>query len=191
MACPKLYTTTEEQVEAARARKLAYYYHNRNQLLKKMKKRYAKKVGKESSGSDRRRKMKEPAQEPAPSSSEVTALARQIQLVDGQLYALTDNSIRSYSARVCKSAMEPGALPDVVEKALDRVRLMQDDVLNSHNVIYSAAGISKDWQDAQPTVRWFQRMVEYLEDMECHVMEGDLRQAYSKKLLAYQASTKW
>ncbi|KAK0501071.1 hypothetical protein EDD18DRAFT_1102024 [Armillaria luteobubalina] len=190
MPRPKLYATAEEQLEAARARKLAYYYRNRREILPKMRKRYAKKVGKESIAPDRRKKAKEPTPEPAPPPKpEITSLARQIRLLDGQLYALTDNSIRAHTARVCKVAMKAGAAGDMVEKMLERLRGLEGDVDEHHNAIYSAGGLCKEWEDAQPTVRRFKRIIEYFEDMECHIMEGDLKDAHAKKLLRFQSST--
>ncbi|KAK0500829.1 hypothetical protein EDD18DRAFT_1101819 [Armillaria luteobubalina] len=141
---------------------MAYYYHNRHEILPKMRKRYAKRVGKDSTAPDRHKKAKESTPEPVPPlNPEITSLAHQIRLLDGQLFALTDNSIHARTARVCKVTMKPRVAGDMVEKMLECLQGLESDVDEHHNVIYSAGGLCKEWQDTQATLLWIQIVSEW------------------------------
>ncbi len=63
---------------------------------------------------------------------------------------------------------------------------MQDIMLTVHDEIYSAGGICKDWEEAKSTVARFKTVVEYFEDMECHILEGDLKEVWLHQELLYQ-----
>ncbi|KAK0499316.1 hypothetical protein EDD18DRAFT_1349495 [Armillaria luteobubalina] len=100
-----------------------------------------------------------------PLNPTITSLAHQIHLLDGQLFALTDNSIRAHTARVCKVTMKPGAAGDMVEKMLEHLRGLESDVDEHHNAIYSAGGLCKEWQDAQVTCKMAETTWPLLSDL--------------------------
>ncbi|KAK0493813.1 hypothetical protein EDD18DRAFT_1107788 [Armillaria luteobubalina] len=196
MARPKLYHTAEEKKEAARARRLEYYYQNRKRVLKNMKRKYASKARREREGKPAKAKAKGEQETYAHGSLlflslrhkadfQITLLVRTICMEGGKLTALTSNSLPSYAARLCKDAMLTGEGGEI-ERALEHLEGMCTEVQVAHDRIYSAAGICKEWTDMQEMVNRFDGAIKVLQDILCHILEGDLREAWQGHSLAYQ-----
>ncbi|KAK0473835.1 hypothetical protein EDD18DRAFT_1117082 [Armillaria luteobubalina] len=108
---------------------------------------------------------------------QITLLVRTIRMEGGKLTALTSNSLPSYAARLCKDAMLTGEGGEI-ERALEHLEGMHTEVQAAHDRIYSAAGICKEWTDMQETVNRFDGAIKVLQDILCHILEGDLREAW-------------
>ncbi|KAK0475607.1 hypothetical protein EDD18DRAFT_1367011 [Armillaria luteobubalina] len=184
MARPKLYHTAEEKKEAARARRLEYYYRNRKQVLKNVKRKYASKAQREREGKPAKAKAKG-EQETHKADFQITLLVRTIRMEGGKLTALTSNSLPSYAARLCKDAMLTGEGSEI-ERALEHLEGTCTEVQAAHDRIYSAVGICKEWTDMQEMVNRFDGAIKVLQDILCHILEGDLREAWQGRSLAYQ-----
>ncbi|KAK0482847.1 hypothetical protein EDD18DRAFT_1112482 [Armillaria luteobubalina] len=82
---------------------------------------------------------------------QITILVRKICLEGGKLTTLTDNSILSYAAHLCKEVLNMGGGGEIVERALKYMEERCMAVQDAHDSIYSAAGICKEWTDTEET----------------------------------------
>ncbi|PBK75402.1 hypothetical protein ARMSODRAFT_970065 [Armillaria solidipes] len=100
----------------------------------------------------------------------ITLLAYKIHWEDRQLVALTDNLIWKKS----------------IETALTWLHDMQTEILEAHDAIYSAAGVCKEWSEAEGMIQQFKRVIDYVEDIKCHILKRNLKMAWEEQSLTYQ-----
>lgn len=81
--------------------------------------------------------------------------------------------------------MDPVAW-ETIKVTLAKLVAIQDEVAMTHNAIYMQVGIAKEYMEGEDTVHRVKRAMDYVQDILCHLMEGDLGDTVARRLLAYQ-----
>ncbi|PBK66205.1 hypothetical protein ARMSODRAFT_977841 [Armillaria solidipes] len=165
------------------------FHSNRNKLLKKMRVRYAQTTGKGDPIADKSKKKSVSLPEsPSKPSLPLVRLCRQLRQHNADLRALTNNSIPNYAKGLCSQITDETdhQACAIVEVALGNLVAIQDEVATTHNAIYTQVGVAKEYTEGEYTVSRVKKAVDYVQDILCHLMEGDLAHAKAERMLAYQ-----